>query len=95
MSDLSEFSCPNCQIGICQPKKTTYLTIYDGMLVSVPNTPVWQCDICQYQEFEHQAINRLETLLGLQDSPPELPRNTPKIAPVEPSESATLRRIKP
>ncbi|MCA0453586.1 MAG: YgiT-type zinc finger protein [Chloroflexi bacterium] len=95
MIDSSEFPCPNCQIGICQPKKTTYLTIYDGMLVSVPNTPVWQCDICQYQEFEHQAISRLETLLGLQDSQPEQTRSAVKVAPIEPTEATTVRRIKP
>jgi hypothetical protein len=63
MPDTSAFSCPNCQIGICHPKRTTYLTVYNNMLVSVPNTAVWQCDICQYQEFEHHAITRLETLM--------------------------------
>lgn len=95
MQDTSDFPCPNCQIGICHPKRTTYLTIYNNMLVSVPNIAVWQCDICQYQEFEHQTIARLEALLGIPDSTPELQRNTPKIASIEPSESTSARRVKP
>ncbi|MBI1278172.1 MAG: hypothetical protein GC179_08595 [Anaerolineaceae bacterium] len=95
MTDTSAFPCPNCQIGLCQPKRTTYLTIYNNMLVSVPNTAVWQCDICQYQEFEHQTILRLETLLGIQDSPLESLRNTPKITSLETPESTTARRVKP
>jgi len=56
---------------------------------------VWQCDICQYQEFEHQTISRLDALLGVQDSPLELQRNTPKITSIESSEPTTARRIKP
>jgi len=95
MPDTSAFPCPNCQIGICHPKRTTYLTIYNDMLVSVPNTAVWQCDICQYQEFEHQTIARLEALLGISDSTPEPQRNAPKIASIEPSESTSARRMKP
>lgn len=95
MPEPSAFSCPNCQIGICHPKRTTYLTIYDNTLVSVPNTAVWQCDICQYQEFEHQTIARLEALLGISDAAPELQRNTLKITSLEPSDPTTARRIKP
>ncbi len=95
MSNTSAFPCPNCQIGICHPKRTTYLTVYDRMLVSVPNTPVWQCDICQYQEFEHQTVERLEKLLGISDATPESQRSTPKLASIEPSEPVAARRIKP
>lgn len=95
MTKLSDFPCPNCQIGICRATHTTYVTIFEGMFISAPNTPVWQCDICQYQEFERQAINRLETLLGLRDSPVELPRSTPKVASIDVSESTTARRVKP
>lgn len=95
MPETSAFPCPNCQIGICQPKRTTYLTTYKNMLVSVPNVAVWQCDICQYQEFEHVTISQLDDLLGVKDSPFELQRNTPKITSIESSEPTTARRIKP
>lgn len=95
MADITAFPCPNCQIGICQPTRTTYLTIYNNLLVSVPNTPVWQCDICHYQEFEHETIARLETLLGVSDTAPELQRNTHKITSLEQSEPTTARRVKP
>ena len=95
MPDTSAFPCPNCQIGICKPTRTTYLKIYNGMLVSVPNTPVWRCDICQYQEFEHQTVARLETMLGISDSTPEMLRNTPKITSIEPADPTSARRMKP
>ena len=88
-------SCPRCQIGYLQPEKATYAYVHNGMLLSVPNMPAWKCDICQYQEFEHQTIARLEALLGIRDSSPDLQRNTPKIASIEPSEPTSARRMKP
>jgi hypothetical protein len=95
MSDLSVYYCPNCQIGLCQPGKTTYLRLHEGLLVSVPDMPMWTCDICQYQEFDPDMITRLETLLGSQESASEAQRNTLKVPPKDAPEVTTARRIKP
>ena len=95
MSDLSVYSCPNCQIGLCQPGNMTYVCLHEGLLVSVPDMPVWTCDICQYQEFDPDIIARLETLLGNQESTSETQRNTRKLPSIDTAEAITARRIKP
>ncbi|MEZ4671487.1 MAG: YgiT-type zinc finger protein [Anaerolineae bacterium] len=95
MSELSAYSCPNCQIGVCRPEKTMYLSLYDGMLVSVPDMPVWVCDICQYQEYDPEVILRLEVLLGGQDNSSEAQRGAHKISPIDSLETTAARRIKP
>lgn len=95
MSDLSVYSCPNCQIGLCQPGKITYVRLYEGLLVSVPDMLVWTCDICQYQEFDPDIIAHLEALLGSQESAAETQRSTPKMPTIDAPEATTARRIKP
>ncbi len=67
-----QVACPRCQIGNLQATTGTYTSIQNGMLLSVPNMPVWKCDVCQYQEFDYDAITRVEALvghLGLPDDP--------------------------
>jgi hypothetical protein len=72
MSEES-FPCPNCEIGQCHPSKHTFLGVYNGMFVSAPQIPFWTCDICQYQEFDREAIEKLETLIGFVDAPQQRP----------------------
>jgi hypothetical protein len=50
---------------------------------------VWICDICQYQEFDREAVTRLETLLG--DDPGRQKANLNLELPDKP----TIRRAKP
>lgn len=52
-------SCPRCQIGLMKRVKSTYSAIHQGMLVSVPDMPGMQCDICSYQEYHPSALIRL------------------------------------
>jgi hypothetical protein len=65
------------------------------MLVSVPDMPVWICDICQYQEFDPEIIMRIETLLGSPESASESQRSTHKLPSIDALETTTVRRIKP
>jgi len=65
------------------------------MLVSVPDMPVWCCDICQHQEFDHETINNLEALLGIRDTTLEPQRSPFKITAIDTPETTTVRRIKP
>ncbi|MBL8119407.1 MAG: hypothetical protein JNJ78_17870 [Anaerolineae bacterium] len=95
MSHSSAYPCPNCQIGLCQPGITTYVCLFNGMLVSVPDMPVWCCDICQHQEFDHETINNLEALLGIRDTTLEPQRSPFKITAIDTPETTTVRRIKP
>lgn len=78
MSDqLFVYSCPYCQIGYCQPGQATYVRLHAGMLISVPDVPVWTCDICGYQEFDREAVINLDTLLGVSDVAPDTQRPRP------------------
>jgi YgiT-type zinc finger domain-containing protein len=71
MSDQSSFMCPRCQIGRCQPGQITYVRMYNGMLLTVPNMQVYTCDVCGYEEFEPEAIERLDSLAPETDFSPE------------------------
>lgn len=89
MTDPSAYPCPYCQIGFCQPSRDTYTRIYRGMLVSIPDMLVWICDICQYQEFDREALARLETLMGEDPGRPKTSLN------LDLPEKPTIRRAKP
>ena len=93
MSDNQcSYPCPRCQVGQCQCSLAPYLTVHDGMLVSVPDTPVWTCDICGYYEFEREAVSRLEKLMQ-QESPRPVRRRKPKVQPTP--EGRGSGRVKP
>jgi hypothetical protein len=94
MNDETVYPCPSCQIGFCQPGKGTYLRMVDGLLVSAPETPLWKCDICEYEEFDREAVMHLEALLGQYESVPDAQRLNPKVQPLDAPDSATPRRAK-
>jgi len=60
--DQSASMCPRCQIGYCQPGEITYVRMYDGMLLTVPHTQVFTCDVCGYREFGTEAFQRIQAL---------------------------------
>lgn len=79
MSDTAAPSCPRCQIGHLQSTKATYSYVHNGLFVSVPNMPAWKCDICQYQEFDYDAMIRIEVLVGQLSLPTDSPRPAAKL----------------
>jgi hypothetical protein len=98
MIEESAYPCPSCQIGFCHPAKGTYLRLVGDMLVSAPETPLWKCDICEYEEFDREAVMRLEALLGQYESVPDTGRFNPKLQSLDAldaSDSTTPRRAKP
>ena len=94
MADLTAYPCPHCQIGYYQPDKKTYLQMYHGMLISVPDMLVWTCDICQHEEFDRDAIQQLEALLGSSEAALETPRTNAKVQSIEIAEPPPARRVK-
>ncbi len=93
MSASESFPCPYCEIGQCQLSERTYLGIYNGLFVSAPDTPFWECDICQHQEFDGEAIKKLEILLDADDTSRQ--RGTNIISPNDTKEPCQVRRVKP
>ncbi len=89
--------CPRCQIGFLQPELATYSCVHHGMLLSVPRMPAWKCDICQYQEFDYDAMTQIEALAGDFGVPDDPVRPASKQIPVDAdvAESNLPHRAKP
>jgi YgiT-type zinc finger domain-containing protein len=91
MFDQFAYDCPRCQIGHCHAGKTTYTRVTQGRVISIPNIAVYTCDVCGYQEFDRDALLRLQTLLGANSSSPQedtrLTTKSPSIDPVEKGKS--------
>ena len=94
MSDSTVYPCPVCQIGYCHPGHKTYLRMFNGMLVSVPDMPVWTCDICLHEEFDRESVERLEALLGASETSSETQRANVKMQNTETNDTTTARRAK-
>lgn len=57
------YSCPNCQVGVLQPRLVTYFAVQRGQVINVPGFPAWVCDICKYREYDPNALAELQTIL--------------------------------
>jgi len=87
-------------MGYLQPAVETYVAVYEGTLLSAPTMHGWKCDICQYIEFNEDALVRLDALIGGLDASAEFSRTGARPTPLE-SDAATkpdgkpAQRIKP
>lgn len=77
MAENSSYPCPNCQIGLCQPTRTSYLRLVNGGLVCAQGQRGWVCDVCRYQEFDGDVVRNMDILLGLRE--PSVQRATPRV----------------
>ena len=61
MSDSlsNDYSCPRCTVGRCTQQTTTFVELYHGQLLCVPDVPVAICDVCHFAEFDLDAIESL------------------------------------
>ncbi|MBN2471125.1 MAG: YgiT-type zinc finger protein [Anaerolineae bacterium] len=77
MQENENTTCPFCQIGRAQLKLVTFSQVYGRTLVSVPNTPAWECDFCHVIQYDTGAISRIEALVGQAGPPPNRSRQHP------------------
>lgn len=61
--------CPYCRVGRLDLRRANVIYFHGNTLISAPNTPAWQCDICHYREFDAAVLRRLG-LLVQRDLPP-------------------------
>lgn len=97
MPEQSAFMCPRCQIGLCRPERITYVRMYAGMLLRVPDMLVYTCDICGYQELEQDAFYQLQAVIGEADPSIEDAKSVAKPSPldtIDSQDSNTTRRPK-
>lgn len=60
------------------------MAITQGMLVSIPNTRQWHCDVCGYREYDSADLARLELMAGIfPDLSEEAARAAGKVTPPE------------
>jgi len=89
------YFCPRCQFGRCRPSLATYTRLYHGMMLSAPDTRVYICDVCGYQEFSEQALDTMRDLLGADDAHYDDSPRLPKTRPIDPPEINESNRPKP
>jgi YgiT-type zinc finger domain-containing protein len=63
-STKSEISCSHCHIGHMRRTTVTYFTFAGGRMITVPDFPAWECDICKRCEFDLDALDQLSLLLN-------------------------------
>ncbi|MBC8171947.1 MAG: hypothetical protein H7X77_09745 [Anaerolineae bacterium] len=97
MFDQFTFDCPRCQIGHCHPGKSTYTRVFNGQVVSIPSITVYTCDVCGYQEYDRDALLRLQSLMGATKNTEqdEDARPKPRTANFDSSETGKSPRPKP
>lgn len=78
-----QIACPRCQIGNMHATTGTYSAVYLGALLSVPNVPAWKCDVCEYLEFDYEALMQIEALVGHFGLPDEHDRRQSKRPPFD------------
>ena len=69
--------CPICQVGRLHLRLVTYIHVYDSTLVSVPNTPAWECDFCHTQQYDTHSVQRIEALIDQAGPTAQPPPHTP------------------
>lgn len=67
---LHDLTCPQCHIGQLQLRLITYVQMYGETLVTAPNMPAWECDVCHAQRVSPEAIQTVEVLISPAGPPP-------------------------
>lgn len=62
--------CPMCRLGHFRLRTATYIRQFGETLISMPNTPVFECDVCHHREFDRVIVERVEMLVGQVGAPP-------------------------
>lgn len=68
-------ACPRCSIGRIRSVKTVFSREVAGHLLSVPNFPAWECDVCHAFMFDPKALLELHQVLNYE---PESNRPKPR-----------------
>jgi len=63
-------TCPHCNIGRLHPQRLTYVQVYNGTLVHIPNVPARRCDVCGQVFFDSEKLRQFEVMIGQAGLPP-------------------------
>lgn len=55
--------CPNCGVGHTKLCHKPYLRLFLGQLFTIPNALCYQCDMCNYCEFDESALDIVSDMI--------------------------------
>jgi YgiT-type zinc finger domain-containing protein len=58
------YVCPDCQTGSLRPRQVVFAHWYGGQFITIPNFPGWVCDVCGAREYDPDALEQVQLLLG-------------------------------
>ena len=70
------------------PKHLTYVQVYNGTLVHIPNVPAHRCDVCGQVFFDSERLRQLEVLIGQAGLPPNRHTSGANAADADPQSPA-------
>ncbi len=85
------YPCPKCAGGMLRLRYETHFTWLHNVMITVPDFPVWVCDLCGHREDDVRAKRWLNILLSPTLGHPTVPqpRKTPPRQSPQSSESAS------
>ena len=91
---MSDTICPRCFVGNLHNKLGSYHQMLGGSLLSIPEIPIHQCDICGYTEY---TLSSLEWIATLTYSPNEAQSDNAAVTltPSHPDDRYGVRKAKP
>jgi YgiT-type zinc finger domain-containing protein len=56
-------TCPRCFVGRIQSVKVVLSRVVNGQMLSVPDFPAWECDVCHAFMYDPKALVELHQVL--------------------------------
>jgi hypothetical protein len=56
-------TCPRCYVGRIQNVKVVLSRVVNGQMLSVPDFPAWECDVCHAFMYDPKALVELQQVL--------------------------------
>ena len=60
------YNCEQCNIGVLHSIPKTFLGVIENELISIPDFPIWKCDICGAIEYDTDALTWVLETMGAQ-----------------------------
>jgi hypothetical protein len=95
MNSNTFHSCPRCQIGHLQPGEATFSAVLNESLLSIGGVTAWTCDICQFREFDRDALAEIEQVTGSLFMGEQMARPSARVLASDFGEQNKSQRLKP
>ena len=70
--------CPRCRIGRIHLGRRPYLELYQGHLFTIPDATTYECDVCDWVEFDEGIVQLIgDMVFGASIPLDDVPANEP------------------